>query len=161
MKEVLAAKKCFHCGDECLEEIHFDEKNFCCHGCKAVYELIQASDLYQYYGNKDLKANKISEKLAVERKFGFLDHPEVMEGLLRFQDETRSIITFYIASIHCSSCIYLLEHLPKLEPDILRSEVNFIRKEVTITFDHHRLNLFALNRHRNVPQHSRWYRRRY
>ena len=141
MKEVLAAKKCFHCGDECLEEIHFDEKNFCCHGCKAVYELIQASDLYQYYGNKDLKANKISEKLAVERKFGFLDHPEVMEGLLRFQDETRSIITFYIASIHCSSCIYLLEHLPKLEPDILRSEVNFIRKEVTITFDHHQLSL--------------------
>ena len=141
MKEVLAAKKCFHCGDECFEEIHFEDKNFCCHGCKAVYELIQASDLSQYYGNKELKTTKISDKLAVERKFGFLEHPQVVEELLRFRDEKRSIITFYIASIHCSSCIYLLEHLPKLEPDILRSEVNFIRKEVTITFDHHRLNL--------------------
>jgi Cu+-exporting ATPase len=127
--------KCYHCGDDCLDElIIFDEKDFCCHGCKAVYELINQSDLRQYYQNKDLKAEKVKDHSAIERKYTFLDHEEVIGKLLRFQDNEQSIVRFYLAGIHCSSCIYLLEHLPKLEPRVLRAEVNFIRKEITVTF---------------------------
>ena len=37
--------------------------------------------------------------------------------------------------IHCISCVWLLEHLQKIEKGIVKSEVNFARKEVTIDFD--------------------------
>lgn len=127
---------CYHCGDQCIEDqIHFDDKNFCCHGCQAVYELINQSELRQYYQNADLKAEKIASLSAIERKFAFLDQEEVISKLVRYRDEQKSMVRFYLAGIHCSSCIYLLEHLPKLDDRVIRSEVNFIRKEISLTFD--------------------------
>lgn len=126
---------CYHCGDVCLDQqIEFDEKDFCCHGCKAVYELINQSDLTSYYHNNDLKAVKVKDFDAIERKYAFLDQKDVVNKLLRFDDEDKSIVKFYLAGIHCSSCIYLLEHLPKLNENVFRSEVNFIRKEISLTF---------------------------
>lgn len=142
--EVLQEKKltCYHCNDDCIDEqIQYDEKFFCCYGCKAVYELINSSDLQQYYDNRELRATRVTDRLEVERKFGFLDIPEVGKSLIRYQDEVKTLVRFYISGIHCSSCIYLLEHLPKLDSRVLRSEVNFVRKEVSITYDHHTITL--------------------
>ncbi|HAR74484.1 MAG TPA: hypothetical protein DCR77_13920, partial [Flavobacteriaceae bacterium] len=34
-------ENCFHCGQRIEEEvIQFDEKDFCCQGCKTVYEIL-------------------------------------------------------------------------------------------------------------------------
>ncbi|MEP0365364.1 MAG: heavy metal translocating P-type ATPase metal-binding domain-containing protein [Cyclobacteriaceae bacterium] len=140
VEEALISPKtqtCFHCGDACAEdEIIFDEKSFCCHGCKAVYELISQSDLNQYYNNQDLRTRKMDNLSGSERKFAFLDQQEVIDEILRYRDETRSVVKLYLAGIHCSSCIYLLEHLPKLDQRVFAAEVNFIRKEITVTFSH-------------------------
>lgn len=136
LEEITKETLCHHCGDECVDDqIHFDGREFCCYGCKAVYELITNSHLKQYYDNADLKTEKIKDISAVERKFAFLDHKNVTEKLLRYHDDEKSIVNFYLAGIHCSSCIYLLEHLPKLDDRILTAEVNFIRKEITVAFD--------------------------
>lgn len=125
---------CAHCGDECKEEtIRFEEKVFCCHGCQAVYELLESSDLKGYYENDQLKASKILDSGTSSRKFQSLELAEVQSSLIRYQDEEKYVVKFYLAGIHCSSCIYLLEHLPKLNPDVLRAEVNFVRKEITLT----------------------------
>ncbi len=126
--------KCHHCDEPCEEIIHFNDHQFCCIGCKAVYELITSSDLTQYYENADLKAFKVEDTLAAERKFAFLEIPEVIDRLLRYDDEEISVVQLYVGGIHCSSCIYLLEHLPKLSIAIIKSEVNFVRKEVTLTY---------------------------
>ncbi|WP_258102766.1 heavy metal translocating P-type ATPase metal-binding domain-containing protein [Marinoscillum sp. MHG1-6] len=133
---------CAHCGDDCKEEpILFEEKVFCCHGCQAVYELLESSDLVGYYDNDQLKASKILDRDIANRKFQALDLPEVQSSLFRYQDEVKSVVRFYLSGIHCSSCIYLLEHLPKLNPAVLRAEVNFIRKEVSLTFNHQEITL--------------------
>lgn len=135
LTESPAAVKCFHCGDTCeSEHLIFDERHFCCHGCQAVYELIQQSDLQQYYTNGELNAEKVESLSAIQRKFNYLDQEEVAHKLYRFHDEKQSVVKFYLPGIHCSSCIYLLEHLPKLEQRILRAEVNFIKKEITVSF---------------------------
>ena len=40
-------QSCFHCGltIEQNEEIDFDDKKFCCTGCKTVYEIFSSNDL--------------------------------------------------------------------------------------------------------------------
>ena len=43
--------------------------------------------------------------------------------------------------IHCSSCIWLLEHLHTLNRGIKHSFVNFTRKEVDVTFDESQITL--------------------
>ncbi|MEQ8473228.1 MAG: heavy metal translocating P-type ATPase metal-binding domain-containing protein [Marinoscillum sp.] len=128
-------QKCYHCGDLCSEDqIVYQDKSFCCHGCKAVYELISGSELDNYYANSELRAEKVSDQSSLIKKYAYLDNPEIVDELLKFQDGERTIIKLNLPGIHCSSCIYLLEHLPKLDPRIWKAEVNFIKKEITITF---------------------------
>jgi Cu+-exporting ATPase len=124
---------CDHCGDPCDDSIREGENHFCCYGCKAVYELLTHSQLDSYYAETSA-TNKSVSQIKAERKFAFLDNEDVQRQLLSFSDDGVSVIRFSLPGIHCSSCIYLLEHLPRLEPRILRSEVHFTKKEVTITY---------------------------
>ncbi len=129
--------QCDHCGDLCSTEIiTYEDKHFCCHGCKAVYELLESSNLTSYYQNEGLQASKIVDRSALEKKFAYLDNAAILEKLVRYQDEHISTISFFLPSIHCSSCIYLLENLPRLNKHIVQSRVNFLKKEATVTFDH-------------------------
>jgi len=134
---------CYHCGDECVtEKIAIDEKVFCCNGCKAVYEILAQSELCNYY---DLE-NKpgISMKVRRETRFDYLDNEEVKGRLLDYQDGTISKVQFYLPQIHCSACLWLLENLYKLNHNIQLSRVNFLKKEVYLTYAHESLSLKQL-----------------
>lgn len=43
-------------------------------------------------------------------------------------------VLLYLPQVHCSSCLYLLENLHRLDPGVISSIVNFTRKEVTVVF---------------------------
>lgn len=131
---------CHHCGDLCDGILVYEKHIFCCYGCQAMYKLLSNSRLGMYY-NKTSRTNQSLSLLKAKRKYVFLNNTDIANKLLRFQNNTLSIVRFFLPDIHCSSCIYLLEKLPELEKSMLRSEVNFIRKEVTISFDHHRTKL--------------------
>lgn len=135
MEQSLAEElACHHCGDPCDDSIEAESHYFCCYGCKAVHKLLDNSDLQHHYLETS-ENNKSISQLRAERKYAFLDNEDVTRQLLSFQDEDVSVIRFSLPAIHCSSCIYLLEHLPLLERSVLRSEVHFTKKEVTITFN--------------------------
>jgi P-type Cu+ transporter len=121
---------CFHCGNECPDDhIHLEEKFFCCDGCKTVYQILDQNNLCNYY---DLEKNAGNTPQIA--RFEFLDNPEIAKTLLDFQNENISKVTFYIPTIHCSSCLYLLENLYRLHKGIERSQVDFLKKQVAVTF---------------------------
>jgi len=131
---------CYHCGDTCDKLIiEFEEKNFCCQGCKNVYELLKENNMCQYYSIEKNPGISLSNK--VQQSLDFLNNPEVIEKLVDFTDDKQTRISFYIPSIHCASCIWLLENLQKLQPSLLQSEVNFTKKTLFIVFNHHSLTL--------------------
>lgn len=125
---------CHHCGDSCDESIESDKNYFCCYGCRAVHELINSSNL-QYHYLETTENNKSISQIKAERKYAFLDNEDVIKQLLTFADDDISVIRFSLPAIHCSSCIYVLEHLPLINPAVLRAEVHFTKKIVTITFN--------------------------
>ncbi len=146
MKEVKTIEKvsCYHCNDICKDEhIVFDEKDFCCNGCKTVYEILKDNDLCTYY---DLDENPgISLKSRdFKDKFAYLDNEEIRRMLINFSEGDKSRIVLYLPAIHCSSCIWLLETLYKLHEGIENSRVNFVRKEITVEFLHDQLSLRQL-----------------
>ena len=123
---------CLHCGDQCESEVVFEnDKPFCCNGCKMVYNLLSENGLTSYYnlGDKGIKSSNIDLS-----KYDFLLEKDVIERLLKFNENGIASITLDLPSIHCSACIYLLENLPKLDPGIHQSRVNFITKKAHITF---------------------------
>ena len=97
-------ENCFHCGNEIIkkDEIVFDEKKFCCNGCKTVYEIFIQNDLTCYY---DFQAAPGATPQDIQGKYDFLDNEEIVTKLLEFQERTTHIVSLYIPHVHCSSCI--------------------------------------------------------
>lgn len=123
---------CYHCGDICRDNnIHRDEKTFCCEGCKMVYDILNENSLCDYYS---LNQNPgISQRIKVRSdKFAFLDDEKIQNQLISFRDDEQVHVTFYLPQMHCSSCLFLLENLHRLDEGIIASKVNFTRKEADI-----------------------------
>lgn len=132
---------CYHCGENCEDEtVHADEKVFCCQGCKTVYEIINHKGLCDYYAISEHPG--LSQKIKIrEGKFSFLDNPDIANQLIHFREGFQQHVRFYLPQMHCSSCIWLLEHLPRLHAGIVSSQVNFLRKEITIVFNAEKISL--------------------
>lgn len=125
--------QCYHCGEDCDTIIAFDDKAFCCDGCKMVYKLLNKSELCEYYNLNN--APGINRKTSIRKnKFAFLDDEAIASRLISFKDGEQTRVTFYLPQMHCSSCLYLLENLHKLDAAVISSRVNFPAKEITIIF---------------------------
>ena len=120
----------------------FDEKTFCCNGCKSVYEILNINNLANFYElNKRAGIRPNDESSS---QFEYLDTPEIFEKVTDFSEGNTSLVTFKIPVIHCSSCIWLLESLHTLNEGIKYSQVNFTRKTLQVSFNHNNLKLSEL-----------------
>ena len=136
------AENCFHCGQDIAKErISFDEKVFCCNGCKSVYEILNLNNLGNFYELNKRSGIRPDESSS---QFDYLDTPEIFEKVTDFSEGNTSLVTFKIPVIHCSSCIWLLESLQTLNKNINYSQVNFTRKTVQISFNQNELKLSEL-----------------
>lgn len=134
---------CYHCGEECREyDIEKDGKHFCSTGCEFVYDILNSSDLDDYY--KKFGNTGLSLKNTKEADLSFIDDPNMIETLLQYEIDNESKVTVYLPQIYCSACIWLIENLNKLNPAIIESRVNFLKKEAAIRFDNTQISLRAV-----------------
>ncbi|MBF0597031.1 heavy metal translocating P-type ATPase [Faecalibacter rhinopitheci] len=127
------ADNCFHCGQEIEEErIQFDQKEFCCQGCKTVYEVLNVNNLSEYY-NLNHNAG-VRPDARGDHQFDFLNTKEIFDKVVDFSDDGITVVTFEVPVIHCTSCIWLLESLETINQSVISSNVNFTKKTVQITF---------------------------
>jgi Cu+-exporting ATPase len=139
---ILDKTTCYHCGDDCLSTDYIiDDKHFCCHGCESVYRILSANNLCSYYNYNDHPG---ANRAKVDNRFDYLSDPSIINDLIDYTDDNITIVTFYIPHIHCSSCLWLLEQLNKINPAVHYCRVDFLRKQLNIRFDHHQLNLQGL-----------------
>lgn len=141
MKNTLTGEivKCYHCGNDCLDEqVALDDKTFCCKGCRDVYSVLEGSGLCNYYAyNAFPGINQNGDN----PRFDYLKEPKIVKELVDYSDEKFTVVTFYIPGIHCSSCIWLLEQLGRINPAIYYSRVDFLKKQVNIRYDTQKINL--------------------
>ena len=136
------ATTCFHCGDDCLKgQITSEEKDFCCIGCKTVYEILSENELCDYYS---LEVNPGVTQKHKTALFDFLENEEIVRSLVEFSDDKHERVTLSIPNIHCSSCIWLLEHLERINPGVLDSKVNFSQRRLTVHYDKQKVSLREL-----------------
>lgn len=130
---------CFHCGDLCnTTHIVYKNKSFCCQGCKTVFDILNDNDLSYYY---DLEQTPGTTPNILEGKYDFLDNEQIVSQLLEFNEQGIQIVRLLIPSIHCSSCIWILENLNKIDIGVQTAQVNFSKKTVNITFSPEHITL--------------------
>ncbi|REG81657.1 heavy metal translocating P-type ATPase [Algoriphagus antarcticus] len=136
---------CFHCGEECEGvQIVVDEQNFCCQGCKLVYEVLSENELCTYYDIANHPGESQRRNKRHSNRFDYLEDEETANRLLDFQSETESHLTFYIPLIHCASCIWLLENLHQIHSGVFHSRVDFIKKKVQVKILHDKISIKEL-----------------
>lgn len=138
------AGTCYHCGEANPNNaLTFDDKSFCCQGCMSVYQLLNQTGLCTYY---DLNNGAGINKRQIQRddKFAYLEDASIQQQLISFKNETETRVNFYVPYIHCSSCVYLLERLHAIHSGVKRVDILFLKKEVTIIFNHNEISLREL-----------------
>jgi len=134
MEEKKITSVCYHCGIKTRRPIVHDDLQFCCLGCKNVFELLSKNNLCKYYDLNENPGNNIQEKLDNYAKFNFLEEEKIVMPLLEFDGDEIRKLTFYLPQIHCSSCLYLLENLHRINPDISSARLNFTKKELSVSY---------------------------
>jgi len=132
---------CFHCGTPCNDlTIRDEDKYFCCEGCKLVYELLDENGLCKYY---DLNEHPgLTQKFTAWReKFAYLDLPEIHQRLVRFTDGKQSHVHLFLPQMHCSSCLWLLEQVSKMDAGIIYSRVHFADKKIHLVYEEGKTSL--------------------
>lgn len=137
----MSTVNCFHCGDECSTKIHYNDKVFCCNGCKMVYEILQENGLNNYY---NIENNPGVKPVSSHSKYDFLENEELANTFYDFKDDEYVKVTLFLPQIHCSSCVWLLENLSKLNKGILNSEIHFTKKEAYISYNPNLISLYEL-----------------
>jgi Cu+-exporting ATPase len=140
-RTVMPDVPCYHCGTAFTGEgIVYEDKSFCCEGCKLVYDIINHNGLCDYYkiashpGLSQIKGQQ-------QGKWAYLDSEAIAGQLYEFTDGDLSIVTLYLPGVHCSSCLWLLEHLPKVHAGIQSSRLHFDKKQLNIRFFRSRISL--------------------
>lgn len=99
-----------------------------------MYLLLNENNLCNYYDLDKTPGLKAKGKFLSDR-FAYLEDEATIQKLIQFQSEEQVNVTFAIPQMHCSSCIYLLENLHRIEQGVKQSQVNFQQKEVFIIFN--------------------------
>jgi len=134
MSTIIDKTLCYHCGENCeKDQVFHGSKVFCCLGCKLVFEIIQDNNLCTYY---DFNKNPgVKQQSLFGNRFKFLEDLQVQSKIVNYHIKDEIGITFKIPTMHCSSCIWLLENLKKIDKGVKSSKVNFLNKEVIIVYN--------------------------
>lgn len=93
---------------------------FCCHGCRAAHDLIQACGLADFHrlreGQAPLRPEVDAEDWVDGEGFRQRHEHDLGDG--------RRLIRWRVAGVHCAACVWLLERLPRLDPGICSARLD-------------------------------------
>ncbi len=134
---------CYHCGENCDDIIVSADKSFCCQGCRQVYLLLNENNLCSYYDFDESPGIRAKGKF-ISQRFAYLDDETITQKIIQYSSGIQTNVTFQLPQMHCSSCVYLLENLHRIDPGIIKSQTNFQRKEVFFVFNPQLISLRKL-----------------
>jgi Cu2+-exporting ATPase/Cu+-exporting ATPase len=121
------ASICAHCGDAIPSARRSEGKvGYCCDGCAAVAALLQElaldRDYYALRAGKKSPRKPVDPRFSDAKEFSALDEPPFREP-----DAKEPSLDFFLEGIHCAACIWILEKLPELSPEIASARLDFGR----------------------------------
>lgn len=136
---------CFHCGLPALEQysaiVDGQQRDFCCTGCQAVALAIVEGGLGDFYQFRDSTNQKVKEESQAYVEY---DLDAIQEDLLTPLSNHTYSVKFYLESISCAACAWLIESYLARSNAVSRVAVNATTQICTIEWDKSALRLSAL-----------------
>lgn len=127
-----ATVACDHCGLPVPPALFEPEAEhqFCCHGCKTVFEVIHAEGFEAYYALRDTVPEQQAPKPG--QTFEELDDPAFVEQYCTARPDGLLATELYLEGVHCSACLWLIEKSMAREPGVAEAKLNFGRARLSL-----------------------------
>jgi len=111
------------------------EHQFCCSGCRTVYDVIHVHGLDQYYrvasatGETPWKANPSG------RSYEDFDDPAFLDLYARPLGGGLQQVELYLEGVHCAACVWLVEKVPLAIPGVVDARLDVRRSQATLLWN--------------------------
>jgi Cu2+-exporting ATPase len=139
---------CFHCVQPVPAGLvrAGDEHQFCCAGCRAVYETIHACGLDPYYRLRASADAAFAPAAPSADTYAPFDQ-EAFETLYAVRGEGGAkSVDLVLEGVTCAACVWLVERLPKVLDGVLEARLSLREATVRVTWDPTRVALSRVAR---------------
>ncbi|MBI4955508.1 MAG: heavy metal translocating P-type ATPase [Myxococcales bacterium] len=134
---VVAPTACAHCADPVpagLVEADAAEQ-FCCAGCRTVYEVLHTHGLEGYYDVAQASAARPTRARPSRRGYAELDDPALLARHAKPRPGGLLSIELYLEGVHCAACVWVVEKVPLAVPGTAEARLELGRSVVSVTWD--------------------------
>ncbi len=143
-----SAEGCFHCGlplppeQSFHEEIHGEQRQFCCVGCQSVCTAIYDAGLEGFY-QRTPDGTLLAPPPEPPRDLALYDLDEVQEEFVHELGDEREI-HLLVEGIHCAACVWLIERTLGALKGMISAQVNLSGKRLLLRWDNKHLKLSGI-----------------
>lgn len=122
-------------------------EQFCCAGCRTVYETLQGAGLQRFYELAEQSDDSPPRQASTSgRGFTEFDHEDFLERYVDSNENGLSQITLYLEGVHCAACVWLVEKLPNIVAGVLEARLDIGRAIVTLSWRTEQVKLSVIAR---------------
>lgn len=140
---------CSHCGLPVPAGLRVEnaEHQFCCDGCRTVWDVLHVGGLTEYYKLRDIDpaAQRVRAK-PTGRRFSEFDEHAFRDAFCRQQSDGSASVELYLEGVHCPACVWLVERLPTLVEGVIDARLELRRSLLRLRWDPERAGLSGIAR---------------
>ncbi len=131
------AVTCAHCGLQVPRGLinPVSAEQFCCQGCRGVYQVLHACGLESYYKMRDSEGVEATPPQISGGLYAEFDDPRFAALNIRTRNDGLAECEFYLTGLHCAACVWLVERLPRVVPGVVESRLDFGQSLVRVAWD--------------------------
>lgn len=111
-----------------------DAVQFCCQGCRTVYDVIRSSGLERYYALRQADGAGGPAR-TTGRSYAEFDDPAFREMHCQPLPGGLFAIELFLEGVHCAACVWLIEKLPHIARGVVSARLEMRRSLLRLTWD--------------------------
>ncbi len=110
------------------------EHQFCCNGCKSVWNVLHGAGLEGYYSVRDAVDPNAQRVTSTQASYEELDDPAFQSTCVENLPGGYAQTDLLLEGMHCAACVWLIERLPTVLEGVVESRANIRRRTATVRY---------------------------
>lgn len=119
---------------------------FCCHGCKSVWNVLHGAGLDGYYAVRKSVDPNPQRTSATGDSYEELDDPAFQETCVENLPGGQAQTELLLEGMHCAACVWLIERLPSVVDGVVESRANIRRRTTVVCYQPDKVKLSDIAR---------------
>jgi Cu2+-exporting ATPase len=109
-----------------------EPEQFCCAGCRAVYQTLHTCGLEAYYRLRETAGKPVRQSGS---KFVSFDTPAFSNLYVRDAGNRIATVDLVLEGVTCAACVWLVERLPRVIPGVIECRLSLRQATVRVSWN--------------------------